>query len=183
MVCGRTLSCGLDRCEALCHAGNCNRCYRVSFDELRCHCGTQVMYPPVPCGTRPPDCNKPCTRVRPCGHPPSHNCHPDANGCPPCTTLCEKFCYGKHEKRKNIPCHLTEVSCGKSCGRPMKCGRHTCPVNCHAGPCPATCTQPCPVQRAECDHPCGLPCHEGACPGTPCREKIKVQCQVYKISE
>lgn len=177
MVCGRTLSCGLHRCEALCHAGNCNRCHQVSFDELRCHCGTQVVYPPVPCGTRPPDCNKTCTRVRACGHPPSHNCHPDANGCPPCTTLCEKFCYGKHEKRKNIPCHLTEVSCGKPCGRPMKCGKHTCPVVCHPGPCPSTCTQPCPVLRTDCDHTCGLPCHEGNCPVTPCREKIKVQCQ------
>jgi transcriptional repressor NF-X1 len=117
--------------------------------------------------------------VRACGHPPSHNCHPDANGCPPCTTLCEKFCYGKHEKRKNIPCHLNEVSCGKACGRPMKCGKHTCPVTCHPGSCPSTCTQPCPVQRIDCDHSCSLPCHEGNCPGTPCREKVKVQCQVY----
>ena len=58
MVCGRQLSCGLHRCEALCHAGNCARCYRVSFDELTCLCGAQVTYPPVPCGTRPPECHQ-----------------------------------------------------------------------------------------------------------------------------
>ena len=117
LVCQRPLSCGKHRCEALCHAGNCNRCYNVSFDgkslqlayvfihsiyfdlimfsELRCQCGTQVIYPPVPCGARPPDCTKPCTRMRTCGHPQLHNCHPDATPCPPCVALCEKFCYGK----------------------------------------------------------------------------------------
>lgn len=32
LVCQRALTCGKHRCEALCHAGNCNRCYNVSFD-------------------------------------------------------------------------------------------------------------------------------------------------------
>ena len=176
MVCGRQLSCGRDRCEALCHTGNCNRCYRVSFDELTCHCGTQVTYPPVPCGTRPPECNKPCSRRRTCGHNPGHNCHPE-DTCPPCIVLCEKLCYGKHELRKNVPCHLTEVSCGKLCGKALSCGRHTCPMTCHDGPCPTTCTQPCPVVRAECSHNCNVPCHEGPCPSVACKEKVKVQCQ------
>lgn len=180
LVCGRTLSCGLHRCEGLCHTGNCNRCHRVSFDELRCQCGTQVIYPPVPCGTRPPECTKPCTRTRPCGHPQQHNCHSDAS-CPPCTILCEKHCYGKHELRKNIPCHVTEVSCGKSCGRALKCGKHTCPITCHKGSCLDKCTQPCPELRPECGHPCALPCHQGRCPSTSCREKIKVQCQVLPL--
>jgi len=176
MVCARQLSCGRDRCEALCHTGNCKRCYRVSFDELTCHCGSQVTYPPVPCGTRPPECSKPCSRRRPCGHNPCHNCHPEET-CPPCIVLCEKLCYGKHELRKNVPCHLTEVSCGKACAKALACGRHACQTSCHKGVCPSTCTQPCPVVRTECTHPCNVPCHEGPCPTVSCKEKVKVQCQ------
>ena len=137
-----------------------------------------IYFFPCHLGTRPPDCSRPCTRVRSCGHPQLHNCHPEASGCPPCTTLCEKWCYGKHEKRKNIPCHLTDVSCGKNCARRLRCGRHSCLVSCHTGPCPTTCSQPCTVARPDCGHFCALPCHDNECPVTPCREKVKVQCQV-----
>jgi len=62
------LSCGEHKCEEPCHRGNCPACWRVSFDELRCHCGTEVIYPPVPCGTQAPACSRPCTRTMPCGH-------------------------------------------------------------------------------------------------------------------
>ena len=62
------LSCGEHRCEEQCHRGNCPPCWRVSFDELRCHCGAEVIYPPIPCGTQPPVCVRPCTRSMPCGH-------------------------------------------------------------------------------------------------------------------
>ena len=76
-----------------------------------------------------------------------------------------------------MPCHLTEISCGKLCGKPLPCGRHTCILTCHGGVCPTTCSQPCPVTRSECPHPCNTPCHPGVCPGSACREKVKVQCQ------
>ena len=68
----------------------------AGFDELYCECGASVMYPPVACGTAPPPCDQPCSRLHPCGHPVLHNCHsyPD---CPPCTQLMKKFCYGGHE--------------------------------------------------------------------------------------
>lgn len=39
------------------------------FDELSCHCGASVIYPPVPCGTRPPECTQTCARVHDCDHP------------------------------------------------------------------------------------------------------------------
>lgn len=67
------LSCGEHRCEEKCHRGNCPPCWHVSFDELRCHCGTEVIYPPVPCGTQPPVCNRPCIRPQTCGHQVSMN--------------------------------------------------------------------------------------------------------------
>ncbi len=40
------------------------------------------------------------------------------------------FSLGKHELRKNVPCHLTEVSSGNQCGKPLICNRHTCLIQC-----------------------------------------------------
>lgn len=95
----------------------------VGFDELTCHCGLTVLYPPIPCGTNPPECKNPCTRRHECDHPglidkncphrytPGvwmssehiyfyflvfHNCHSEEK-CPPCTYLTKKWCMGEHE--------------------------------------------------------------------------------------
>ncbi|MGH0160230.1 UNVERIFIED_CONTAM: hypothetical protein FKN15_061171 [Acipenser sinensis] len=96
MICGYKLNCGQHRCQELCHRGNCHPCWQTSFDELTCHCGETVIYPPVPCGTRPPECKNPCTRKHECDHPVFHNCHSEEK-CPPCTYLTQKWCMGKHE--------------------------------------------------------------------------------------
>lgn len=96
LPCNHTLSCGLHRCENLCHRGHCRPCWRTSFDELFCECGTEVIYPPVPCGTKPPTCSRPCPRQHDCEHPALHTCHSEPN-CPPCTVLTQKYCYGNHE--------------------------------------------------------------------------------------
>lgn len=39
------------------------------YEELTCHCGAEVIYPPIPCGTRPPPCYLPCARMHTCQHP------------------------------------------------------------------------------------------------------------------
>ncbi|NWR44327.1 NFX1 protein, partial [Regulus satrapa] len=96
LVCGRKLNCGLHRCEEPCHRGNCQTCWQTSFDELTCYCGESVIYPPVPCGTQPPECKKTCTRPHDCDHPVYHTCHSEEK-CPPCTYLTQKWCMGKHE--------------------------------------------------------------------------------------
>ncbi|PNJ81927.1 NFX1 isoform 5 [Pongo abelii] len=96
LICGRKLRCGLHRCEEPCHRGNCQTCWQASFDELTCHCGASVIYPPVPCGTRPPECTQTCARVHECDHPVYHSCHSEEK-CPPCTFLTQKWCMGKHE--------------------------------------------------------------------------------------
>ncbi|XP_047100902.1 protein shuttle craft [Schistocerca piceifrons] len=176
LVCNHVLSCGKHRCEELCHRGNCKPCLQSSFDELTCECGAQVIEPPVPCGTRRPTCDRPCPREHPCGHAPLHSCHSEPT-CPPCTVLVQRWCYGGHELRKAVPCHQTELSCGRPCGKDLPCGRHTCATACHAGPCPQTCTQPCTKQRQLCGHPCAAPCHDGPCPDTPCREMVVVTCE------
>jgi len=175
LICGKMLSCGLHKCDQMCHRGNCFKCPQVSFEELACYCGASITYPPVPCGTRPPECFQPCQRGRSCGHPVMHNCHSDES-CPPCTHLTSKMCFGGHELRKNVPCYLDGISCGKPCGKPLECDKHFCGKPCHLGPCMTSdCKQPCKSLRS-CGHPCGFPCHSGECPDVPCSTQVKITC-------
>lgn len=52
--------------------------------------------PPIPCGTKPPPCHKPCSRAHDCDHEVLHLCHSYPT-CPPCGVLTAKHCHGKHE--------------------------------------------------------------------------------------
>ncbi|CAH1183422.1 unnamed protein product [Phaedon cochleariae] len=174
LPCNRQLSCGNHRCDRCCHSGRCPPCAEASFEELRCECGAAVVFPPVACGTRPPACSEECSRGRQCGHAANHACH--VGGCPPCTVLCKRWCYGRHEQRSAIPCHQENFSCGLPCGRDLPCRRHKCPKPCHDGACPTPCKLPCPVTRPLCGHPCGRPCHEPPCPETSCRHTVQVTC-------
>ncbi|XP_066537752.1 transcriptional repressor NF-X1 [Hoplias malabaricus] len=185
LICGYKLNCGLHRCQELCHRGHCQPCWQTSFDELTCYCGETVMYPPVPCGTKPPECKQPCTRQHDCDHPVFHSCHSD-DRCPPCTYLTKKWCMGNHEQRSNIPCHLQDISCGLVCNKPLPCGSHRCKRICHRGECNAEgeCKQPCPHPRPECGHPCTAPCHVGTpCPRTTCTAKVSMQCDCGRRKE
>lgn len=157
--------------------GRCSSCWETSFEELYCECGAEVIYPPIPCGTRRPTCNRPCSREHSCDHEVLHNCHSEPT-CPPCSVLTQRWCHGKHELRKAVPCHVKEISCGLSCNKPLACGRHKCITMCHAGLCERPgqqCTQPCTTARELCGHICAAPCHEGKCPDTPCKEMVKVR--------
>ncbi|XP_060011212.1 transcriptional repressor NF-X1 isoform X5 [Lagenorhynchus albirostris] len=185
LICGRKLRCGLHRCEEPCHRGNCQTCWQASFDELTCHCGASVIYPPVPCGTRPPECTQTCARVHECDHPVYHSCHSE-DKCPPCTFLTQKWCMGKHELRSNIPCHLVDISCGLPCSATLPCGMHRCQRLCHKGEClvDEVCKQPCTISRADCGHPCMAPCHlSSPCPVTACKAKIELQCECGRRKE
>ncbi|XP_062529259.1 protein shuttle craft [Bombyx mori] len=189
LVCGRSLACQTHRCQDFCHTGHCAPCPTLSFEELSCTCGREVLLPPVRCGTRPPPCSAPCRRARPCGHEPLHSCH--TGDCPPCVVLTTRTCHGGHEERKTIPCSQEEFSCGLPCGKPLPCGKHTCIKVCHKGPCDAgKCTQPCNEKRASCGHPCGAACHSGAaggagalCPSAaPCRRTVRATCPCKRKS-
>ncbi|XP_059705327.1 transcriptional repressor NF-X1 isoform X6 [Haemorhous mexicanus] len=185
LVCGRKLNCGLHRCEEPCHRGSCQTCWQTSFDELTCYCGESVIYPPVPCGTQPPECKKACTRPHDCDHPVYHSCHSEEK-CPPCTYLTQKWCMGKHELRSNIPCHLTDISCGLRCNQMLKCGMHKCKRICHKGECliDEECKQPCIIPRLYCNHPCMAPCHPSSrCPTTSCCAKVDLQCECGRRKE
>ncbi|XP_044196007.1 transcriptional repressor NF-X1 [Thunnus albacares] len=185
LICGYKLNCGLHRCQEPCHRGNCEPCWQSSFDELTCHCGLTVLYPPIPCGTKPPECKNLCTRRHECDHPVFHNCHSEEK-CPPCTYLTQKWCMGKHEQRSNIPCHLQDISCGLTCNKELPCETHRCRRICHRGDClpEGGCRQPCTLPRPDCGHPCSAPCHKGSsCPRTTCTAKVSLQCDCGRRKE
>lgn len=134
--------------------------FLLGFDELSCHCGVTVQYPPIPCSAKPPECDQPCARNHPCGHAGRlkknnlfqiwgysgswfvlflvvfipylalHPCHND-DQCPPCAVLTTKACMGEHKLWKNVPCHRKDVSCGQKCAKPLACGMHKCNKVCH----------------------------------------------------
>ncbi|KAJ7381293.1 Transcriptional repressor NF-X1 [Desmophyllum pertusum] len=184
-ICGKKLQCGYHKCLEPCHPGYCPPCLMSGFDELSCHCGATVLYPPVPCGTPPPECNKPCSRNHACPHPVNHECHSDVT-CAPCTALTKKKCMGEHEVRHNIPCHVNDVSCGKDCGQKLSCG-HKCTKICHKPPClrdNESCLQQCELPRKECGHPCAASCHLGkGCPVSPCKVRVTVKCKCGRRSD
>uniref|UniRef100_A0A8C7KBA0 Nuclear transcription factor, X-box binding 1 n=1 Tax=Oncorhynchus kisutch TaxID=8019 RepID=A0A8C7KBA0_ONCKI len=185
LVCGYKLNCGLHRCQELCHRGNCQPCWQTSFDELACHCGGTVLFPPIACGTKPLECKNLCTRRHKCDHQVFHNCHSEEK-CPPCTYLTQKWCMGKHEQRSNIPCHLQDISCGLTCNKVLLCDLHLCRRICHRGECLAkgACRQPCVLPRADCGHPCNAPCHRGtSCPRNTCAAKVALQCDCGRRKE
>lgn len=178
LVCGYKLSCKQHRCQEQCHRGRCQQCWNVSWDELRCHCGAQVLYPPIQCGVLPPSCQQNCIRVRPCGHQSLHPCHHEPS-CPPCTILVDRVCLCGKEDRKNVPCYLTEVYCGLPCSKVLPCKIHCCRKTCHKDSCStdSPCIQPCSLPRISCSHPCNHPCHPGKpCPPGVCHYEIVGKC-------
>lgn len=176
-VCSRKLACGTHHCAEQCHS-ICKPCPNVIWTEVYCNCGSEVLYPPLPCGTKRPQCNRPCARVHSCGHQQIHTCHDDSQ-CPPCTEFVEKMCYGQHELCNTVHCYQNGVSCGRFCMKTLNCTLHQCVKICHAGDCPP-CTQRCTKIRNGCEHQCGLPCHQAnstECPDSKCGEKVKVFCK------
>lgn len=175
-VCGRILKCGIHRCPDLCHRGACSTCREAIFEEISCNCGRSVLYPPQPCGTRPPPCNFNCERPKSCGHPPTqHNCHGDEESCPKCPYLTEKRCMCGKKILKNQPCWLNEARCGQICDKELQCGSHKCRKPCHRlGDCEDSkepCQQPCGKPKKSCSHQCTDACHAPF----PCTEKSPCQ--------
>ncbi|KNC83171.1 hypothetical protein SARC_04577 [Sphaeroforma arctica JP610] len=199
-LCKRTLSCGLHECMRECHDGACPPCIEASYDDLHCLCGRTMRRAPIPCNTPRPTCTYPCTRTHACTHPVTHDCH-NEDACPPCVVLVDRECVGGHEVRGSIPCHMTEVSCGALCGRPLACG-HRCNRKCHGGACvpaalaatssqtatasgravgadtrTAGCWQACGRVRPSCGHLCEASCH--ALANTPCPTKCTKLVDVF----
>jgi hypothetical protein len=184
-ACGKQLACKSHTCLMICsHEGDCHDCVEgVSFDELACNCGATIMYPPIPCGTLPPECNKPCRRTRECGHHQitRHYCHPNPDDCPPCMVFKTVQCACGSSELKNIPCSRTAIpSCGKPCTKIVEGCNHPCSRVCHEGPCVDSthpCVRKCGKVRS-CGHICQYKCHgvSECLEKEPCRQILKLVC-------
>lgn len=184
-TCNRKLPCNLHNCPEVCHQGQCGDCTNIGWEELRCHCGLSVLYPPIPCGARPPACHRPCRRAHDCGHPVKHECHDETEKCAPCTVFVRKSCFCGSESKDSVYCYLAGYSCGRTCKKLLKCRQHTCQRVCHVNDCETPnergiiiCKQSCPVIRFSCKHPCNIPCHgKVPCPATECRKLLTITCE------
>lgn len=201
-VCNKPLGCGSHTCPDYCHGGKCAPCKINLWDGVSCTCGAQKIPGPVPCGTQPPVCNRPCTAPRECGHRCAYTCH--MGPCAPCVVLVEKPCAGGHTVMTNVRCctHPEKLSCGKACNKLLSCGFHTCSRKCHSGPCAtslssssssdssassesivSSCQQTC-LRPLLCGHACKAPCHpeSSICPDQNCKDAVKLSCACGRIS-
>ena len=118
--------------------------------------------------------------------------------CPVCPFVVVKKCVGGHGVDIRVQCHVTNVSCGRPCGKLLPCGKHACPKTCHAGPCTEeasshassssssdpTCGHPCGDPLPACGHPCPDICHPGrACKDRMCNYLVTVYCPCRRLSK
>lgn len=131
--CLKTISCG-HLCQQVCHSGVCLPCEMVV--TIGCRCGR--VQSPIIChqaNKEPSQCTRTCKATLNCGR---HECG-------------QRCCSGERKaterqatKRKLRPLGASRIIdegfesehiCTRVCGRPLKCGNHTCPELCHKGPC------------------------------------------------
>ncbi|XP_055702161.1 NF-X1-type zinc finger protein NFXL1 [Phlebotomus papatasi] len=116
---------------------------------------------------------------------------------PKCEIRVPVSCLGGHETIP-WPCHdAIPRSCGRSCGRELKCGNHKCEKECHPvkdlqlwlqqEACDE-CREGCKRKRPQgCSHPCKKPCHSDPC--DPCTVATKTACHcgltqvIYRCGE
>ncbi|KAH1004003.1 hypothetical protein HUJ04_003825 [Dendroctonus ponderosae] len=194
--CGRKQKVKPPRCSKLCVTPP--ECHHEKRDNHKCHFGD--------C----PPCRQICNKRRPnCVHPCSATCHAAVivkieaqqgsmpweqsapqlqkqnQPCPVCKVPVKTTCLGKHET-VDWPCHLAKpASCGRPCGRLLKCTNHSCSLQCHlvensnteveAGINCEICELACSKPRPEgCTHVCPKPCHPARCP--PCKQMLRIKC-------
>ena len=98
-----------------------------------CYCGKSLN------GSKfdfPHSCGNICGKKRAnCPHPCTLKCHPGP--CPPCLLQGKLIKCHCGKETKQLKCGETEetFSCGKPCGKTLKC-KHQCNCICHSGDCP-----------------------------------------------
>ncbi|KAK6587518.1 hypothetical protein PZA11_000808 [Diplocarpon coronariae] len=136
--CRKVLGCS-HLCELKCHGGRCRPCLKTV--EISCRCGRTTSKSVCHQGLEePPQCPRVCRSTLNCGR---HECG-------------ERCCQGEKKayerqasKRKHRALNVATVTgeefepehiCLRVCGRPLKCGNHSCSSLCHKGPC-ASCLE------------------------------------------
>ncbi|VIO91833.1 Uncharacterized protein BM_BM2238 [Brugia malayi] len=173
MVCGKTLNCGLHKCEVTCHQGDCSVCEYVVTQK--CFCGLEERV--VPCTAlnlkvTSFSCGAPCTGMYACGvHKCELKCH-DKHGKDDCG-----LCSLSPKKKEYCPCGRTLIAellnmertsctdpvptCKSVCGKVLACGPedqpHRCIQLCHVGSCsgcPSSCLISCRCKALKKIIPC-----------------------------
>mmetsp|Transcript_129503 Transcript_129503/g.242242 ORF Transcript_129503/g.242242 Transcript_129503/m.242242 type:complete len:1082 (+) Transcript_129503:118-3363(+) len=142
------------------------------YPEYTCFCGKVLEPDPSP-HYLAHSCGEVCEKDRGCPHRCTALCHPGP--CPPCTAVGPPGqCYCGEEIRETTRCgEPTSWSCGAVCGKMLSCGRHQCPLKCHAGPCPpcsVTSMQSCYCGAHEAERICGS---EAFSCGNPCGMELE----------
>lgn len=202
-ICEKNLPCG-HLCQQRCHTDECAPCLQKT--EIKCRCGRIGSVTVCHQGNvEPPQCSRVCRVTLNCGR---HECG-------------DRCCQGEKRaaerqatKRKLRPLGASGVIdegfeaehiCTRVCGRPLKCGSHSCGNLCHKGPClscreaifdeiscncgrtvlhpPLPCGTPIPPCRHPCRRPtsCGHPaiahsCHTDEEKCPPCPFLVEKKC-------
>ncbi|KAI5686069.1 NFX1 type zinc finger [Leishmania braziliensis] len=174
---------------------SCPQCRHAQPKPLTdlCFCGkvSKPKYDPL---VTPHSCGRLCGRVRPfCTHRCPAQCHPGP--CPRCQLLVGPQPCPCGATTYTYPCGQPdpETTCSNPCRRPLTCGKHTCLLPCHTGPCPPCselmtlicycgkttqqrlctketkffCGSVCGKTLRCGQHTCTLLCHDGQCPPCP----------------
>lgn len=130
-VCQRVLPCG-HLCTAKCHDGACGTC--LERVDISCRCGRTTTQSFCHQGNIvAPMCMRTCQANLSCGR---HKCGEYC--CPGEKKASERqAARRKHRVTADTTAVEAEHICIRTCGRPLKCGSHTCQQICHRGPCAA----------------------------------------------
>ncbi|EGD78634.1 hypothetical protein PTSG_01612 [Salpingoeca rosetta] len=173
--CNKLLNCGRHHCPNPCHKGECEPCTETR--PLRCKCGGSVAT--VACWLNEWQCDRVCGKPLACGH---HTCEVVCHDgeCPTCPRGLQRTCPCGKEQH-TLPCTQDVPTCGRTCGKPLACGKHTCPRACHqgdCGPCQIAVTKRCRCggsskvlpcsQTFTCQSRCG---HTRSCGRHKCRKR------------
>ena len=168
-VCNKEYSCGLHKCNKLCHTGDCGACL-LSLPRS-CACGKQRYV--APCTELEVEsCGGTCSKLLECGqHNCSKRCHKKST-CGDCIEFVEKSCRCGAFK-KEFACSKL-FTCETKCKNIRSCKIHPCSKKCCDKNCPP-CDKICNKNLSCNKHKCKALCHDGNC--YPCNLKSQVKCR------
>ena len=135
-MCGKALEGCAHPCAQPCHPPPCSPCSHPIFAS--CGCGS-ISNQKMPCSQASDlSCGEKCPKTLSCGrHPCPRACH--VGPCGPCPSSTTRSCPCGSTLFPQLSCDGPDPgSCGRTCGKILECGFHSCEERCHPGPCPGS---------------------------------------------
>lgn len=177
-ACNKMLSCGMHKCEQVCHTGECSPCQIIR--SKTCYCGQQTQ--DLPCGSELyTDCARTCHSADQARSAWTGEFSCDA----PCPWLYDCEIHKEAEISSRL-CHPhtspSPLACPRSvdlvttcaCGQTSLIELSMAPRQSCSDPIPS-CGKICSKPLSGCDHRCTNICHEGQC--AECTETVTVVCR------